>query len=774
MKPVASLPCWFVIALGVAATAAANDETVLPFAETVQKTLRTYCFDCHGDATQEAQLRFDTMQGYRRGDQHLWTTIHEQLSGGEMPPEDEAQPSDADRNAVLRWIETQQRATTGGQLRRLNRRELAAALQDVTGLSVNYADALPGDGKVNGFDTGADGLQDAADSIKQIMTVTRRAVDGIYFSSPPASKSIAVDFREVKDPRKAFDPWKEDGVSAKIRGHHFPDSGLWMEPRWLGEKDSLDIYVPVPTNRSGIVRLKMTIAAVKPYAETPNPIFWVEVGAKKIDYREVIGTIDTPQELTYEVQIDDLAAESKGLKISLVNRVEVPYAIDGFANDEKGKPDKPISMTTFRPLYDRKKTPPEKTPAPFVALQSMEIELNYKSAWPPAEWDVAVEDAPDEQQQAEQLLTLWMDRAWRRPTEKSERQRFVALYERLRKQGFSFDDALRAAFQAALMSSEFRYLAATSDKDPTIAQHAIASRLSFMLVGAPPDAELRELAAAGGMRDPNVLDAQVDRLLSDPRSDAFVRPFVMQWLVMDQPITIVMDYFEQQSFRFGRYLKSSMREETIQYVARMFRDNRPARELIDSDWTMMNESLAIHYGYEDVEGGELRVVSLRRDDPRGGGVLSHAGIQSMLCWMGENWVIYRGAWAMRHILDDPPPSLPWRYPNSFPPKVKTAARPFGNCSSNTRRIPSARSAIRRWIRSVTRFRTLTSADAGATSNSRSTTATSWTERLPGAAWARRARSTRWESCREEKSSPPTRSASNCSPNTTCRTSRAVC
>jgi hypothetical protein len=209
-------------------------------------------------------------------------------------------------------------------------------------------------------------------------------------------------------------------------------------------------------------------------------------------------------------------------------------------------------------------------------------------------------------------------------------------------------------------------LNSTSHADPVIAHHAIASRLSFMLHGEPPDAELRKLAAEGKLRDATVLDAQVDRLLADSRHQGFIRPFVMQWLELEQPITIAQDHIQQQDFRFGRYLKASMRDETISYVTRMITDNRPARELIISDWAMMNNTLARHYNYPGIEGSELRKVQLRDTDPRGGGLLGHAGIQSMLCWMGDNWVIYRGAWTLRHILDKPPPPPPLEVPELSP------------------------------------------------------------------------------------------------------------
>ena len=119
-----------------------------------------------------------------------------------------------------------------------------------------------------------------------------------------------------------------------------------------------------------------------------------------------------------------------------------------------------------------------------------------------------------------------------------------------------------------------------------------------------------------------------------------------------------------------------MQEETIAYLAQMLKDNRPARELIDSDWTMMNDSLARHYGYDGFGDGVMRKVTLRRNDPRGGGLLGHAGIQSMLTWMGDNWVIYRGAWTLRHILNDPPPPPPLEVPELDPTISENQGKSF--------------------------------------------------------------------------------------------------
>jgi len=638
--------------------------------------LKRNCQSCHGGKKQDGGVRFDQLDGIRADNWNLWTMIHGKMASGEMPPKDSDQPTADERKQMLALIRDRQRALGVGGMRRLNRRELAASLRDVTGLSVDFAQSLPGDGTVAGFDTGAEGLQEAADAVALWLQVTGRAVDGLRFSDATKGKVFSAELRDSKDGRKAIDAWKADGASGKIQGVARPGVGLLIEPRSPGDRDELTFTVPA--ERQGVLRLTVVVSAYKPVAGVPHPRLWVRIGGRDLDYREITGALDKPQRLVYEVQLGDSIVQAKGITISLSNKVEVPYAADGFENEDKSNPKEPVPGGTglFRPAFDRKALPLEKHPAPYIALQSIEIDPAFQSPWPPAEWKADVGAVKDDIDTAKRLLAVWMDRAWRRPVNEVERAPFEKLYSKLRADGMPFDGALRGAFQSVLVSAPFRYMASPGSRDATASQYAIASRLSYFLIGAPPDVELRTLAAAGKLREPAVLDAQVERLLADPRSDAFVRPFVTQWLELEQPITIAQDHIQKQDFRFARHLKASMREETIAYVARSIAENRPAEELIASDWTMMNDALARHYGYEAVAGGTLQKVKLRPDDPRGGGLLGHAGIQSMLCWMGDNWVIYRGAWALRHILDIPPPPPPLEVPELNPSEGKNKGQSF--------------------------------------------------------------------------------------------------
>lgn len=660
----------------------ASDRGKAIFEAEVQPFLNQHCVACHGAEKQKGGLRYDRIEGFREEDAELWTKVYEAISTGEMPPEEEPRPGEEASKSVLTWIESGQADLVRPHVRRLNRRELSASLQDLTGSRVDFGFALPEDGKVSGFDTGADGLQDAADSVAQMLEVTGRAVAPLRFLEPDSVKRWSLDFRDesFKDIRRAFKEYESDGLKSKGGNTRWSEGrGLLLLPRSLREwRDSLEIVVLPPEMQEGVLRVELDVSVWKPerFKGIPNPHLSVEIGGRDLEIREVTAPMDRPETRIYEVSMEELITYKDGYTIRLKNIVEVPYAVKGFENDDRTKPEDkvPGGGGLYRPAYDRKKAEPDDTPAPFIVIEAIRIERGVTRAWggedSPESRD-AVAEAGENEAFAANLLRDWMSRAYRRPLETGEEEEFLQLFRERRDKGAGFDSSLRDAFQAVLMSAPFRYLGAPPNSSEEVQLHALASRISFMLTGRPPDDEL--LAAAGDetLAKPAVLEGQVERLIQSPASDGFFDPFVRQWLEMGQPITLVQESIKKIDFVFGRHLKDSMERETVSYVAEVFRQNRPSRELVDSDWTMMNQVLAWHYGYEEIKGSELRKVKLRSDDPRGGGVLGHAGIQSMLTWMGDNWVIYRGAWTLRHILGDPPPPPPLEVPELHAVSGKT-------------------------------------------------------------------------------------------------------
>jgi len=412
---------WFVAALLLLAPGflQAADES---FDKTIAPFLKQHCHSCHGSKKQEGGVRLDQLEGVQIGNRTLWTMVHEKVASGEMPPKERAQPTEAEKKAVLTWIRDQQRGVGVGGSRRLNRRELSASLRDVTGSRVDFSYALPGDGTVAGFDTGAEGLQEASDAVAQWLQVTRRAVDGIRFLEPANGKVFAANLREVKDARKSLEEWKADGATFKAQGIARPGMGLLIEPRAVGDRDELTFSVPAPADRQGVLRVTVLVSTFKPLDGLPNPRLWVRIGGQDLDFREITGTLDKPQRLVYEVQLGDLVVQSKGVSIALSNKVEVPYAVAGFENEDKSNPKEPVPGGTglFRPTFDRKTLPIDKQPAPFVVLQSIEIEPTLVIAWPPAEWKANVGEVKDNAESAKRLLGVWMDRAWRRPVTETE------------------------------------------------------------------------------------------------------------------------------------------------------------------------------------------------------------------------------------------------------------------------------------------------------------------------------------------------------------------
>lgn len=631
-----------------------------------------HCIRCHGAAEQNAQICLDQIH-LHDVDPQVWAKVYEAIANGDMPPDGEPQPSTTDIKFLLRWIvDEADGSTQPAGRRRLNRRELSAALQELTGVPIDFGAALPDDATTDGFDTGANALSDGADLTAQWLEATRRAVDSIRFLEPESDAKLQIDFREHEftDLRKFLQKTlqREDISTKSKRLISKKGTGLFLQTQWSGDRGSSMLGLPTPTNKQAALKLVIRLRAVRPFAGMPLPMLWVKIGGHYLDY---VSIDESPTTLTYTVRMEDQLIEDNAIKVMLRSVVEMPYAVEGFPNDDRSKPEDKIlgGIGIYRPKFDRKKLrTPDVQPVPSIVLEWLEVDYDFKAAWPDDGEGNETFELTDSDGTAKKLLKRWIDRAWRRPSTELERQRFFDLYSELRQQEYSFDNALRAAFQAVLMGGPFRYLESPAEPTNGTAQYAFASRLSFMLSGAPPSEELLSLAEAGELHKSNVLDEQVDRFLAGPEVDRFFRPFVTQWLELEQPITQTMSHLKKQDFRFGRHLKSSMREETIQYVARVFHDNRPAKELVDSNWTMMNDVLAWYYHREPIEGGMFRKVRLDSADnaSRAGGILGHAGIQSMLCWMGDNWSIYRGAWLLNRVLDDPLPPPPLEVPELLP------------------------------------------------------------------------------------------------------------
>jgi len=246
------------------------------------------------------------------------------------------------------------------------------------------------------------------------------------------------------------------------------------------------------------------------------------------------------------------------------------------------------------------------------------------------------------------------------PPTKAYVDRLLGLYEVGRKSGGKHGATLRQTLAVVLASPRFLYLAEPSNEKPRpLTDLELATRLSYFLWGAPPDAALRELARRGELSKPEVLAAQTNRLLDDPRSAGFVSPLIDQWLGMDR-----LDFFEINHALYPRFddsTKLAARHEVDQTFAYLLRHNASLRELLKSDAVVVNSLMASFYGIEGVAGDEFQRTPVPQGSPRGG-LLGMAAV-SVMGGNGERTSpVERGAWVLRKLLNDPPPPAPANVP----------------------------------------------------------------------------------------------------------------
>ena len=282
----------------------------------------------------------------------------------------------------------------------------------------------------------------------------------------------------------------------------------------------------------------------------------------------------------------------------------------------------------------------------------------------------------DEDGRAREIMTRFATRAYRRPVASEEVDRLVRFVRLAGENGDSFELGIRLAVQAALVSPNFLFRveldADTAADVPahTIDDYQLASRLSYFLWSSMPDDELFWLAERGALASPETLAVQVKRMLADPRSQALAENFAGQWLQLRN-----LDLVSPDRKRFKDFddpLRLAMRQETEMFFASIMREDRSVLDLLDADYTFLNEPLAKHYGIEGVTGDEFRRVAL--DDRRRGGVLMQASILTITSNPTRTSPVKRGKWIMEQILGTPPPPPPASVPELEQVKLEGTLR----------------------------------------------------------------------------------------------------
>lgn len=257
---------------------------------------------------------------------------------------------------------------------------------------------------------------------------------------------------------------------------------------------------------------------------------------------------------------------------------------------------------------------------------------------------------------AERLVRGFLARAYRRPVTEPDVQRFFALYHNRRDAGAGFAEAMLATYTAVLSSPGFLFL---QEPPGRLDDYALATRLSLFLWNSVPDTALRAAAARGELHHSDVLRAQTDRMLADPRARRFIEAFLDYWIDLRR----IDDSTPSTSLYNDYYLDDALEEATVAetrlYFGYMLRENRPVRELVASDYTFLNQRLADHYGVPGVAGSAMRRVSLPPDCVRGG-IMTQASVLKVTANGTNTSPVQRGKWIMERILGEeipPPPPI---------------------------------------------------------------------------------------------------------------------
>lgn len=263
---------------------------------------------------------------------------------------------------------------------------------------------------------------------------------------------------------------------------------------------------------------------------------------------------------------------------------------------------------------------------------------------------------------ARQVLASVLPRAFRRPVTTQEIERYLDLFDRAARRGASYEEALKVALKGVLVSPSFLFLIETPAKKKgpyQLGHYEVAAHLSYFLWASMPDEELFKLASEGKLHDEAVLRQQVQRMMRDPRARSLAEGFAAQWLGI-RPLGTTIRPDARLFPEFKEELAEAMREETVQFIHAIMSEDHSLLEVIDADFTFLNEPLATHYKIDGVKGPQMRRVKL--DDKRRGGILGQASILTVTSFPHRTSPVLRGKWILEELLGTevppPPPDVP--------------------------------------------------------------------------------------------------------------------
>jgi mono/diheme cytochrome c family protein len=633
----------------VANTAAApNTADVAKYRAMVDK----YCVGCHNERTltpseDPVNLKTASLDDLV-GSAATWERVIRKLSVRAMPPPGLPRPAEAEYASFTNWLATSMDRAWEGKsnpgrfvVHRLNRAEYANAVRDLLAVDIDVTDLLPTDGAEFGFDNIASALKTSPLLLEGYVNAAQR-VAAMAVGDPKVSPGST----EHSIPREFSQNGYIDGlplgtVGGTVVRHVFPADGEYKLSGRL-VRGVQEGYAGVESNDI-------------PYT------FVITIDGSEVYSAPIGGPKD------HEMQAADLAAAQPVIDKRMTGRARVtagPHDV-GFTWRERPFEKQDVWEPSKRDSQEVHMV------AGMPKLRNVTIDGPYNvkgiSEGPSRQrlYVCHPTSAADETACATKILTTLARRAYRRPVTAADVEAPLSFYKKSRQSG-NFDDGIRSGVARVLSSPYFLY---RMEKDPVAARPGVAhpvtdielaSRLSFFLWSSIPDDKLMDLAIAGKLRQPDVLAAQVSRMLEDERADALVENFTGQWLQLrNLESKVVPDLILFQDFDDN--IRKGFRKETEMFFGHILRGDRSALELLSADYTFVDERLAKHYGIKGVYGPRFRRVKLT--DPNRRGLLGQGSILAMTSVATRTSPVFRGKYVLSTFLNTPPPPAPANVPS---------------------------------------------------------------------------------------------------------------
>lgn len=650
----------------------------------VKSFMTQHCIRCHGEDTQKADRRLDNLPSVVGSVQALtqWQEVLDIINLGEMPPEDESQPSTERTRrfvaAVTDRIETA-RATLAtdkkDHARRLNRYEYRNTIRDLLGVNTESFDPttlFPADERLDGFENIGEQLVFSDFLMQRYLEAAAESVGKAFQTdSDGLSMDKVFSANDLCDRKWQFRPQimfevnadgnfvdvahgdlKSDRVNSKsFRG--VPADGFYtlrIKAEAINRKHPYNPKM-LPIDPDEPLKMEVMVA---------DPTKGGRLSGNPTDRRvALIPLLDhEPTEYEFRVWMDKgyvpLARYVNGPKPikSVLSKIAAKYHADVLPSNWRSGTDSKPAERQERYLTDVYQGPrmrvywmklagPEKVPA---IESSRGILLGS---------DGDASDSID----AGDAIKRFLFRAFRRPPRPSEVDRYQQFMTSRLKLGESERVALRKTFTAVLCSPNFLYLQRPAADDATDnPSFQIASRLSYFLWSSMPDAKLFDAASRGELTDPVILTQHAKRMLKDTKAHAFTEHFTDSWLRLNELGSMPPDTVKFKLY-YERLMEPMMKQETRLFFQDVLTNNLSIEQFIDSDFTYVNQYLAEHYSISDVVGDEFRKVSLPADSMRGG-LLGQASILTATSNGVETSPVTRGIWVLENILGTPPAPPP--------------------------------------------------------------------------------------------------------------------